>query len=233
MERGVGNPAAASFFAREAVEALEMRLAGGTARTEIDPAIEKLGLDFQISTRLTAWIAVSEEPTVDPGAPFRRERMPQALPYGMSAEGLGLRQQRWAPSASMDGSEDMVLYSMSPDKAMGPKPSPPPAAARGASPPTKRISAQYSWAGGNLVLTVEVGEVGITWTIPAEVTLLGVHGQRVTAAADHSHSTAPGRIEPGQSIRLTIPWSGSDRPRLLVLVMKLEGRVRRLLLEEM
>jgi Ca-activated chloride channel family protein len=36
-------------------------------------------------------VAVSEEPTVDPTKPVRRELMPQQLPHGMSAEGLGLR----------------------------------------------------------------------------------------------------------------------------------------------
>ena len=92
-DSGTGSAAVASLFAREAVEILELELAAGGDREEIDPGIEKLGLDFQISTRRTSWVAVSEEPTVDPRAPFRRERMPQALPYGMSVEGLGLRRE--------------------------------------------------------------------------------------------------------------------------------------------
>jgi Ca-activated chloride channel family protein len=88
-EGGSGAPAA--LFAREAVEDLEMRLAAGGAAREIDAAIERLGIDFQIATRLTSWVAVSQEQTVDPGDPLRRVRMPHELPHRMSAEGLGLR----------------------------------------------------------------------------------------------------------------------------------------------
>src|SRR5262249_28083432 len=42
-------------------------------------------------TRLTSWVAVSEEPAVDPTQPARRVRIPHALPDGLSLEGLGLR----------------------------------------------------------------------------------------------------------------------------------------------
>jgi Ca-activated chloride channel family protein len=93
---GAGSVAVAALFAREAVEDLEMRLAAGEEATVIDRRVEELGLAFQISTRLTSWVAVSEEVTVDPSRPIRRERMPGELPHGMSAEGLGLR--RAAPS---------------------------------------------------------------------------------------------------------------------------------------
>ena len=88
---GEGNPAFSALYAREKVEDFEMRLAAGGDVREIDRAIEGVGIDFQISTRLTSWVAVSEEQTVDPSDPLRRERMPHELPHGMSAEGLGLR----------------------------------------------------------------------------------------------------------------------------------------------
>jgi Ca-activated chloride channel family protein len=82
------NRSIARLFGRERIEDLETAVAAGE---EHDAEIERLGLAFQVSTRLTSWIAVSEEPTVDPGAPTRRVRMPQELPQGMSVEGLGLR----------------------------------------------------------------------------------------------------------------------------------------------
>jgi Ca-activated chloride channel family protein len=97
---GEGSAAVGALFGREAVEDLEMRLAAGWGAREIDAAVERIGLDFQISTRLTSWVAVSEEATVDPGDPLRRQRMPQELPYGMSAEGLGLRPASPAPARS-------------------------------------------------------------------------------------------------------------------------------------
>ena len=87
---GEGDPAVTALYGREAVEDLELDLAAGAPRPEIDPAIEKIGLEFQLSTRRTSWIAISEEPTVDRRQPVRIERIPQELPYGMSAEGLGL-----------------------------------------------------------------------------------------------------------------------------------------------
>ena len=99
---GEGRRAAIRRYARERIEDLETRVAAGEGQH--DPEIERLGLAFQVATRLTSWIAVSEEPTVDPGAPTRRERMPQQLPHGMSVEGLGLRsaaRSRRPPSAAM------------------------------------------------------------------------------------------------------------------------------------
>ena len=92
-----GSAAVAALFGREAVEDLEMRLAAGEERAAMDRSIEELGLAFQIASRLTSWVAVSEEPTVDPSKPIRRERMPGELPHGMSMEGLGLR--RAAPAS--------------------------------------------------------------------------------------------------------------------------------------
>ncbi len=82
--------ALAALYAREAVELLELQAAAGRGR-RVDAAIERLGLQFQIATRLTAWLAISAEATVDPRQPTRREVMPQQLPHGMSVAGLGLR----------------------------------------------------------------------------------------------------------------------------------------------
>jgi Ca-activated chloride channel homolog len=84
-----GGRALAALFGREAVEDLELLVAAGEPGH--DEAIERLGLDFQIATRLTSWVAISTEKTVDPQAPTRSESIPQELPYGMSMEGLGLR----------------------------------------------------------------------------------------------------------------------------------------------
>ena len=89
LEAGKGSAAVVTLYGREAVEDLELRAACG--ERSVDAEIERLGLRFQIATRLTSWVAVSEEPAVDPTKPTRRERMPHELPAGMSVEGLGLR----------------------------------------------------------------------------------------------------------------------------------------------
>jgi Ca-activated chloride channel homolog len=86
---GDGNAAVVALYGREAAEDLELARAAGLPESDQD--VERIGLDFQIATRLTSWVAVSEEPAVDPRQPTRRERIPHALPYGTSIEGLGLR----------------------------------------------------------------------------------------------------------------------------------------------
>ena len=88
---GQGNSALPALFARERVEDLEMQIAANAPRVELERDIERLGLEFGISTRLTSWVAVSQRATVDPTQPTRRVTQPQALPHGMSVAALGLR----------------------------------------------------------------------------------------------------------------------------------------------
>jgi Ca-activated chloride channel family protein len=56
----------------------------------IEANVEALGLRHRIVTRRTSLVAISEDPTVDPRDPRRRERLAVELPYGVSAEGVGL-----------------------------------------------------------------------------------------------------------------------------------------------
>ncbi|HEX8951266.1 MAG TPA: VIT domain-containing protein, partial [Polyangia bacterium] len=88
---GGGSGAVVALFGREKVADLEMRLCAGEPLEAIDRAVERLGLDFQIATRVTSWIAVSDEPAVDPTKPTRKQRIPQELPFGVSVDGIGLR----------------------------------------------------------------------------------------------------------------------------------------------
>ena len=88
---GEGPQAVVNLFGREWVEDLEaLRCAGGDRR-DVDDQVERVGLDFQIATRRTSWIAVREEGAVDRSRGTVDETMPHALPYGVSAEGFGLR----------------------------------------------------------------------------------------------------------------------------------------------
>lgn len=88
LSPGEGSGAVVTLCGREQVADTELQAALGEP---VDAAIEALGIGYQISTRRTSWVAVSHALTVDPTAPTRRERVPQALPHGMSAEGSGLR----------------------------------------------------------------------------------------------------------------------------------------------
>jgi Ca-activated chloride channel family protein len=113
IAEGDGGQALFKLYGREAVEDLEVERSAGVANVDHD--IERIGLEFQIATRMTSWVAVSEEPTVDPRQPLRRERMPHALPQGLSIEGLGLRRvslasTRVARKGAMSADEFSVSF---------------------------------------------------------------------------------------------------------------------------
>ena len=100
-----GSQGVVALFGRELVLDLDMQRAAGLKIGEnVDREIETIGLEFQIATRLTSWVAIAEEASIDPSMPTRRVRMPQALPYGMSAAGLGLRGAPPMPMAMMRAS---------------------------------------------------------------------------------------------------------------------------------
>ncbi|HEY4058149.1 MAG TPA: VIT domain-containing protein [Kofleriaceae bacterium] len=80
-----GNQAICALYAREKVADLEALSLLETP----DHAIEALGIRFQISTRLTSWVAV-DETRVHTG-PERTENVPQEVPYGTKAQAFGLR----------------------------------------------------------------------------------------------------------------------------------------------
>lgn len=99
QQPGEGSPSIAALYGRERVEDLEALWAKGRDQATIDRQIEQTGLDFQIASRLTSWVAITEQRTVDPEAKRRAENVPQELPYGMSAESLGLRAPTSAQAA--------------------------------------------------------------------------------------------------------------------------------------
>jgi len=86
---GAGNQAIVALFGRERVADVEARAMLDDAR-ETDHEIEQLGLTFQISTRMTSWVAVDETRRVT--GPTRDQLIPQELPYGTKASAFGLRQ---------------------------------------------------------------------------------------------------------------------------------------------
>ncbi len=96
---------AAVRWARDQVADLELLCAAGRRQDVRERRIEALGLDFQISTRFTSWVATTRHRTVDPDAESRQLTQPQGLPHGVSAEGVGLRE----PMAFDDRGGNAVL----------------------------------------------------------------------------------------------------------------------------
>ncbi len=93
--------AIAALFARERVADLDVKWAMGRDASEIDRQVECIGVDFQIATRLTSFVAIDEERSVDPGAPYRKVSVPQELPHGTTFQGFGLGGAPMPQSAPM------------------------------------------------------------------------------------------------------------------------------------
>ncbi|MBT3222437.1 MAG: VWA domain-containing protein, partial [Proteobacteria bacterium] len=100
MDLGEGPHQVAAFFGREKVEDLEMSLTSGATVRETDSMIEDVGISFQIATRLTSWVAITDETTVKSNQRTRSQTMPHEVPHGASIEGLGLRQTGQIPVTS-------------------------------------------------------------------------------------------------------------------------------------
>jgi Ca-activated chloride channel family protein len=93
---GEGNQAIAALYGRERVADVEAH----AMFSSVDGEIEELGLEFQIATRMTSWVAIDESRIVK--GPARDELIPQELPYGTSAAAFGLR------GAAQTGEFDML-----------------------------------------------------------------------------------------------------------------------------
>ncbi len=93
---GVTTLPLGALFGREAIEDLELELTAAGANREkerLEQQIENLGLRHGIASRKTSLIAISEDPTVDPKHPRRREHLAVEIPAEVSAEGAGLLMQ--------------------------------------------------------------------------------------------------------------------------------------------
>ncbi|HEY6572111.1 MAG TPA: hypothetical protein VI198_02230, partial [Candidatus Eisenbacteria bacterium] len=77
-----------ALYGRERIADVES--ASVESAGNLDDVIESLGLRHRVVSRRTSLVAIAEEPSVDPRAPRRREKLAVEMPYGVSAEGVGL-----------------------------------------------------------------------------------------------------------------------------------------------
>ena len=206
-----GRAAIAALFGREAVEDLETRLAAGENAGEIDSAVERLGLEHQISTRLTSWVAIEEEPSVDPTRATRRVSVPHELPYGMSVEGLGLRAPAHAVLASPGVVHALPAFAGAPsrfrsflkEKAADREEVAAKLLPRAGAVPARHPGRIVLERDGELVVEIDVTEP-VTWSPPLEVTLVASDGRRATASVDARRTTAAAELARGATIRLVL-----------------------------
>jgi Ca-activated chloride channel family protein len=121
-----------ALYGRERVADVEAHSMFSTS----DGEIEELGLEFQIATRLTSWVAVDESRVVK--GPAREQLIPQELPYGTSAGAFGLR------GIAQGEALDDVEFA---DLALQPRGMPAPAPAQ-AAPMAPPGGAMFGYAGG-------------------------------------------------------------------------------------
>lgn len=211
VEAGTGPGAIAAHFARERVEDLEIDLAAGGNRTEIDTQIERIGLAHGIATRMTSWVAISEEPDVDPRKPYRRVRQPQQPPHGMSAEGLGLATHSTiAHRLSMNVGDFPCAYAEFESRRS--EPPSPREMSRHVQPKESRSRETGIKLTAHLVhkneshwifeLLVLRGE--FEWALPDVVELIWDRGTRHLVEVDVTATTEPGVISEDGSIRLVL-----------------------------
>lgn len=161
---------------------------------------------------------------MDPSRPIRRERMPGALPHGMSVEALGLRsppamamaarRAGFLSDALLATARGLVTYrgsaASAPPPARGPLPPSPrppeaPADLEEAPVRTRRLRAVLRLVReGEIVLEVSVTGEPLAWAAPAEVTVRLHDGSVVGLRVDREKSTAPGSIAAPQSLRLVL-----------------------------
>jgi len=108
-----------ALFGREAIEDQEMHLAaaGHGGAVPILAVIEKIGLRHRITSRRTSLVAISEEPTVDPKEPWRRQRLAVEMPAEVSAEGVGLLPAKaWTLLAGTYSEEELCVGTVLPPR---------------------------------------------------------------------------------------------------------------------
>ena len=239
LDAGKGSAAVITLYGREAVEDLGLRAACG--ERSVDAEIERLGLRFQIATRLTSWVAVSEEPAVDPRQPTRRERMPHELPAGLSAEGLGLRgatplvlRQSRARYGRADFNRSFAdIIALRASSEMSPPACPSDFVADADVVSSLRTQEPFgpTEMTGRLVrrrdreLTVEILlDRPVDWR-PVAAEVRWADGTRLVATIDTRFTTENGRLEPGLVVRVVLRLDADGPPDPPSTIVMHGGRV--------
>jgi hypothetical protein len=195
-----GSRSIPRLYAREQAERIELAIAGGA---RLDDELERIGLEYQISTRRTSWIAVSEEATVDPGEPTRRVKIAQSLPAGLSAEGLGLVERDYgmvhcAPPADMPRLIHDVQHGRGDAEIHFDLSTPRRVFKRQVATPIRLPARLVSLDEGRAIIEIELPDE-LDWR-PKRVSIQDAAG----ATISRQGTTSAGRYEAGQIIRLVI-----------------------------
>jgi Ca-activated chloride channel family protein len=246
-EVGTGQARVAALYARDRIEDLELTLAADTSSVEsAEREIEQLGLTFGLASRLTSWVAVSEQINVDGTRATRRVEQPHQLAAGISAEGLGLRQAPSFVGGGMIAKAAPLGATMRravlPPMAMAPTPAAP-AAPPPQSPPHKspglverarhffsgRPPGQVRFRGkvrleraDKLAVTFEVAAL-LDWRLPERVKVLLADGSQLDLDLAPAQSTSDGQLDAGSAVRLVFELQAPLPAAVRQLSFELEG----------
>ncbi len=96
-----GHDVLATLWARHRIDDLMSRdwmgVQSGHPKSEVQDSVTKLGLEYNLMTQFTSFVAVEETVVSDGGRP-RRVDVPVEMPHGMSYDGVFGRENRGQPS---------------------------------------------------------------------------------------------------------------------------------------
>jgi Ca-activated chloride channel family protein len=232
IAQGQGAPAIPCLFARELVEDLEMECAAGRWLDDVKAQIEEAGLAFQIASRFTSWVAMTDEPTVDPSKPTRRVRMPHQLPHGVSAEGIGLGfptldletrllDLTLGVSAAPGADIRTRSFAAARDERVGATGTPPRILRQ---PSLRKLRAKVVIATAREIVFEVTIEKDFEWRPPASVLVVWADGASQSGVVDAGRTTGAGRVTIGQTVRLALRFD-VDVPKDQLVVVQFGGVV--------
>jgi Ca-activated chloride channel homolog len=208
-----------ALFGRRKIEDLELSLSVDCNRAEsLKGEIETAGLRHGITSSQTSLIAISEDQTVDPADPRRRERLAVEVPAGVCAEMAGVAPPAHLLMACVSpvASEERSWLA---DKAIS---SPYPSRARGLFTGLRRELARYmpplTWDArilrfeGGLLIIDFVVQIGGLLLPQTAVVVRFEDGSELTAQVDPAMSTKPGPHKDGLTVRLALLLEDTGTP---------------------
>jgi len=199
-----------ALFGRERIADLEAWTDTVDPRSSVDNAIEKLGLAHRIVSRRTSLVAISEDVTVDPLAPRRRERLAVEMPHGVSAEGAGLQFAAMRFRSSGLFQQDLAMPAMlSMPQAAG---SDSIMRALNLRRGRSAVSATAVLLGiENNIATLEIEVPDDGFVLPTgRVVVIGEDGAIMEAAAETGTSSPEGPHKKGTLVRLALALNPAD-----------------------
>ncbi|MDY6785631.1 MAG: VIT domain-containing protein [Cyanobacteriota bacterium] len=230
FDPNAGNPAVAQLWGRQRIKALTNEMFAYETKAGVE-AVTETALTYQLLSKYTAFVAVSEEVRVNPEGEKVSVQVPVEMPEGVSHEGIfGAVEEERARGISMSmATQAQPMYR---------------ATVRGASPslPRKRRSTSSEYyrerGGGSFDIdAMAMGDMGDAPAAPAGEAVFGGLGEDLELAQSVTVTSATGLDENAiaslnQHLQQLTPPAGLSGTLVLELSANIKGRITRILLDE-